>query len=556
MITHDSTIVSRGVPIEWVPFTEWNSGIFAPDCRKLFCVYASDYALIGRKHVLSQAKIKDRWIEAKMGPWGEKRSSLHVSPDSPPDFLLALFAEIFSEQIEEEVLSNNVFWELGADPAPYAKKFLIQDFAETCKNLELDQMKMLNEPRPYNISSTSLFDQFPACGNHAGIICREPALMQGVRVNIGVGGFTVTNSGGKSDSHISWSGHAYSYNESANIAILEAIERTAALKAPSNRYRPGTDHERCISSQFVGQKSMTAENFSDWHRLSGAGTLPIPAKEVWYADDELDPSYKTTSNGMAVGADTTDAVTAAIWEIVERDAVIGGWYGGLHCSHIKGITQEVAPRLCQVLHRAQRLGINADFYYLSWGTVGSTVICKVNKLGGEVIGLGSASRAELEKACMSALGEALTVHTDMEKLTEFESQRISLLNRDPWQVEDVRDHTLLLSTSTIVKELDTFLDADSIVEWSAIEEMQLETFEAFVKSLEPSLGSGYYYSFPVETNLPNQVVVAKVIFQNNIPIEFGSEQQPILKGRKGYSRVQELSQENETETRYLPHPFP
>ncbi|MEU8712269.1 TOMM precursor leader peptide-binding protein [Streptomyces sp. NPDC048663] len=148
---------------------------------------------------------------------------------------------------------------------------------------------------------------------------------------------------------VTWSGQANSFTRSRDLAFLEGLERyagthrrhrapvvTASLDELGDRaldprtcglYAPRTYAEDAMVEPFDPARPMPW--VTGWS-LRDERPVLVPARLVYYsAGSRADNFVFECSNGCATGGSAEEAILFGLLELVERDAFLLGWYGGL-----------------------------------------------------------------------------------------------------------------------------------------------------------------------------------------------------------------------------------
>jgi ribosomal protein S12 methylthiotransferase accessory factor len=148
-----------------------------------------------------------------------------------------------------------------------------------------------------------------------------------------------------------WSGHAESYRRSELLGALEGLERDAgqrprrvdvALRATATELTvPHVEMEQCglYTPDFYAQHE---DKYVPWSAnpsvpwvwgwsVRDHRPLLVPEQIVYYLDHREDHrnTVQECSNGCASGSSVTEAVLHGQLELIERDAFLISWYGGL-----------------------------------------------------------------------------------------------------------------------------------------------------------------------------------------------------------------------------------
>ena len=149
-----------------------------------------------------------------------------------------------------------------------------------------------------------------------------------------------------------WSGHAESYQRSELLGALEGLERDAgqrprrvdvALRATATELdRPASWRWSSAASTRPTSTNSTQDKYVPWSEnpsvpwvwgwsVRDHRPLLVPEQIVYYLDHREDHrnTVQECSNGCASGSSVTEAVLHGQLELIERDAFLISWYGGL-----------------------------------------------------------------------------------------------------------------------------------------------------------------------------------------------------------------------------------
>ena len=148
-----------------------------------------------------------------------------------------------------------------------------------------------------------------------------------------------------------WSGHAESYERSELLGALEGLERDAGQRprrievarraSVTELDEPYVEMEQCglYTPDFYVRHE---EKYVPWSEnpsvpwvwgwsLRDQRSLLVPEQIVYYLDHREDHrnTVQECSNGCASGGSLTEATLHGLLELIERDAFLISWYGGL-----------------------------------------------------------------------------------------------------------------------------------------------------------------------------------------------------------------------------------
>ncbi|MFJ7903949.1 TOMM precursor leader peptide-binding protein [Streptomyces sp. NPDC096198] len=180
---------------------------------------------------------------------------------------------------------------------------------------------------------------------------------------------------------VTWSGQANSFARSRTLAFLEGLERYAGThrrhRAPVVRASLEELGGRALDPRDCGVYGPRAyaedpmvEPFDPAARLPWVTgwslrderPVLVPARLVYYSAGTREDSFVfECSNGCATGGTLEEAVLFGLLELVERDAFLLGWYGGLPLPEID-LASVRGPRVRAMVARAALQGYDVHVF--------------------------------------------------------------------------------------------------------------------------------------------------------------------------------------------------
>ncbi|RYI10696.1 MAG: hypothetical protein EON48_13845 [Acetobacteraceae bacterium] len=189
-------------------------------------------------------------------------------------------------------------------------------------------------------------------------------------------------------------------------AGAEALELRASL----------AQHHRTTLEGVTRRDGLVMVTATD---LLSHAAVEVPAQQVYLdcaAVLDEPPSEDANSTGCAAGANREAALTTALWECVERDAVALWWHGRRPASAVAlEVIDAQQPRLYWWLHQRARqttlLDITSD--------IGLPVVVAVSSdADGRLVATGTAARPVLADAALAALTEMVQTEVGMDLARE------------------------------------------------------------------------------------------------------------------------------------------
>lgn len=280
--------------------------------------------------------------------------------------------------------------------------------------------------------------------------------------------------GVRSYPEINGEGKGATRDEAVRSAIGEGIERYAAsLWNPSTlsyaplreiadqafdpRWLVLYDNEQYAQPEFPFAR-FDADQPIHWTRgrwldTGEAAQVPALAAYMNFPAPPAEQFCQVSSNGLAAGATFEDAALRALYELIERDALMFFWLARRPAQRLA--EDGCGPVAAQALREVERLGARTELYLIDAGTRHPTVVCLGLGDGyswpGATIGLGT--HADIDIALRRAVLEHGHCGTYIRRLMrEGRHEKI----RDRQDVETGLDHALYYVDPERVGALDSF----------------------------------------------------------------------------------------------------
>jgi ribosomal protein S12 methylthiotransferase accessory factor len=266
----------------------------------------------------------------------------------------------------------------------------------------------------------------------------------------------------------SWGGHAFSYRDSSRIGILEALERYAGMRsrakvtatraAYADLAAGGTRALHPADSGLYPDDAYDrliypVERFREdrpiswvWgYSLRDREPLLVPEVLAYYHAAPLAERFvQDCSNGCASGSSLVEAVYFGLMELIERDAFLLVWYGGLPVPEIDAATSE-SPSARFLIDRLELNGYRARFFDARITFPVPVVVGVAERMDGGIGAMCFGAGASLtpEGALRAALVEIATDAAHLPWRTRFHRSRLLPMVDDFSRVEALHDHPML-----------------------------------------------------------------------------------------------------------------
>jgi len=356
-----------------------------------------------------------------------------------------------------------------------------------------------------------------------------------------------------------WGGHSMRYRTSATIGLLEGLEREAATRPYAAR--TGTDFS-------VGRASVEGHSFGQDR------SLRVPLASAYFdAVPYADRDALESSSGCAVGGSVAEATLYGLLELVERDAFLTAWYGGLPLSEIAaGSSRCGATRA--LLNRMTLCGYTVRFFDATVSIAIPTVIAVAERADGGPgrLCFGASAHPRAESAMWSALNE---VASDIRIIRSHAIGRrddLAAMLEDFDRVRELQDHADLFGLSE-ARALAAFLleprDPAELIDASAVDRA-MDRDPIDFPNAEDCLAHCVDLVLEdvddvVSVDITTPVLyraglrAASVIVPDLLPIDFGWQRQRALTRTRLIERAAAYRKYHHlpaSELNLVPHPFP
>ncbi|MFD7839782.1 TOMM precursor leader peptide-binding protein [Streptomyces sp. NPDC059761] len=396
---------------------------------------------------------------------------------------------------------------------------------------------------------------------------------------------------------VTWSGQANSYTASRDLAYLEGLERyagthrrtgssllTASYAELGDRalnpaecgfYAPRTYREDPLVSPFDPDRPIP------WvygHSLRDDRPVLVPARLVHYsAGLAADNFVFECSNGCAIGSCTEEALLGALLELIERDAFLLAWYGGLPLTEID-LGSVPGPAVRTMADRAALQGyeVHAFDNRIDLAVPVVTGLAVRRDGGPGLFAFGAGAALDPAAAVEAALSEVLTYIPHLPRQVAERRGELEAMAADFGLVRHLKDHAQLYGLPAMAPYVRPYTEPAGI-----------RPMDALYRSwLHPSKGSGGrpatgdlrddllccvreltqagHDVIVVDQTTPEQLRIGLrtvcAVVPGLLPIDFGWSRQraPYLPRLRTAPRRAGLRETDltEAEIRMVPHPFP
>lgn len=279
-----------------------------------------------------------------------------------------------------------------------------------------------------------------------------------------------------------WGGHTAAYRTSTQVGLLEGLERFAGMRP---RGRRGTvlaaldelgeqalDPRECgLYSPEFHQLKPDVLPFSPsraipwvwgWSLREDRAVLVPEVLTYYHAPGGLRNRFvQESSNGCASGGCLEEAVYFGLMEVVERDAFLLSWYGGIALPELDPQRSTRAETRAMV-DRLAMYGYRARFFDTRMGFPIPVVTAVAERIDGGLgrLAFGAGASLDPEAALWAGLCEIATDAVNLRRRTVREEHRLRAMAADFDQVRVLHDHPLLYGLPEMARHADFLLRSD------------------------------------------------------------------------------------------------
>ena len=369
-------------------------------------------------------------------------------------------------------------------------------------------------------------------------------------------------------------GRSSSFQDSTNIAQLEAIERYSSLYYPyktKDIYGKFSDLPDAVHPEkfilpssdknpFMPYRNNLEIYWTEAESLKKKKTVLIPEQLAVYGDSFFRDKKKQhrfiydSSNGVALGGTFEEAILYGILELIERDNFLTTWYGRIPVEEVTIESLGLSEDTLKAIRRAQQDGFDVRVFDISmelgvpsfWALVRSL---KDHKMYAYTA---AGSNPLPHKAAESALLEALVgikIHDNIN--AEFGM-------KVPTEVTEMEDHVNYYSTNQHKAAFD-FLKGSHVTDLSPQKYIQENNTKSYLRVLIQRVLKKYEDIYVVNLTSKEMeelgIYTVKVIVPGLLPITFGVQNERVSVSRINQERNRRGLEEVRLVSPY-PHPFP
>ncbi|WP_432189606.1 TOMM precursor leader peptide-binding protein [Streptomyces sp. Tue6028] len=390
---------------------------------------------------------------------------------------------------------------------------------------------------------------------------------------------------------VTWSGQANSFARSRDLAFLEGLERyagthrrhrapvvTASFDELGDRaldprdcglYAPRTYAEDPMVAPFDPARPIPW--VTGWS-LRDERPVLVPARLVYYSAGTREDNFVfECSNGCATGGSPEEAVLFGLMELVERDAFLLGWYGGLTLPEID-LDSVRAPQVRAMVARAALQGYDVHVFDnrvdLPLPVVTGLAVRRDDGPG--TLAFAAGASFDPETAVESAISEILTYIPHLPRQVAERPAELTAMVHDFGLVKRLPDHAALFGLPAMRRHAHGYLTpsrvAPSAELFAGWEELRPRTGDlrddvTLLRDLITGAGCDV---IAVDQTTPEQrrmgLRTVATLAPGMLPIDFGwSRQRAPTMGRlrtAPYRAGLVPAPLREEDLRRVPHPFP
>ncbi len=369
-------------------------------------------------------------------------------------------------------------------------------------------------------------------------------------------------------------GRSSSFQDSTNIAQLEAIERYSSLYYPyktKDIYGKFSDLPDAIHPEkfilpssdknpFMPYQNNLEIYWTEAESLKKKRTVLIPEQLAVYGDSFFRDKKKQhrfvydSSNGVSLGGSFEEAVLYGLLELIERDNFLTTWYGQIPVEEVTIESLGLSEDVLKAIHRAQQEGFDVRIFDISMELGVPSFWALVRSLKDHKMFAYTAAGCNPlpHKAAESALLEALVgikIHDNIN--AEFGMEV-------PTEVTEMEDHVNYYSSSQHKSAFD-FLKQSHVTNLLPHKYIQESNTKSYLQGLIQRVLEKYEDIYVVNLTSKEMerlgIYTVKVIVPGLLPITFGVQNERVSMSRINQERSRRGLEEVRIPNPY-PHPFP
>ncbi|WP_435226817.1 TOMM precursor leader peptide-binding protein [Streptomyces sp. Tue6028] len=390
---------------------------------------------------------------------------------------------------------------------------------------------------------------------------------------------------------VTWSGQANSFARSRDLAFLEGLERyagthrrhrapvvTASFDELGDRaldprdcglYAPRTYAEDPMVAPFDPARPIPW--VTGWS-LRDERPVLVPARLVYYSAGTREDNFVfECSNGCATGGSPEEAVLFGLMELVERDAFLLGWYGGLTLPEID-LDSVRAPQVRAMVARAALQGYDVHVFDnrvdLPLPIVTGLAVRRDDGPG--TLAFAAGASFDPETAVESAISEILTYIPHLPRQVAERPAELTAMVDDFGLVKRLPDHAALFGLPAMRRHAHGYLtpsrvapSAELFAGWEELRPRAGDLRDDVTLLRDLIAGAGCDV-IAVDQTTPEQrrmgLRTVATLAPGMLPIDFGwSRQRALTMGRlrtAPYRAGLVPAPLREEDLRRVPHPFP
>ncbi|PPK63724.1 TOMM precursor leader peptide-binding protein [Actinokineospora auranticolor] len=279
-----------------------------------------------------------------------------------------------------------------------------------------------------------------------------------------------------------WGGHEDDYAASARVGVLEGLERHAGMR-PRAKRTVVVDTLAALGGAALdpAECGLYADAFHDGEPGVAPFTPDRPIPWVWgyslrderpvlvpevltyyHSRDPAERFVQESSNGCASGSSLTEAVYFGLLEVVERDAFLLAWYGGLSLPELR-VDGSAATGDRLMVERMAMYGYRARFFdtRITFDIPVVTAVATRADGGLGALCCGAGASLDPARALGAALREIATDSVNLPGRTRRNQPRLRRLADDFDLVVSLHDHPFLYGLPEMTRHARFLLDTDA-----------------------------------------------------------------------------------------------
>lgn len=347
--------------------------------------------------------------------------------------------------------------------------------------------------------------------------------------------------------------------------LMEAVERYCVSVYKNDTIING-NYEQIVklgevlnpASVSAGYHKSEALGWVEGVNLSENGKCFLPAQLVYlyYKKKQAEPilAFPNVTTGTAAGFDFESTVLRGIYEVIERDAMMGIYLNKISAPKLD-TTMFKNRYIKELIEKCERYKLELNVFDITTDLGIPTIMAVlVDRTGiGPAITIGTKTSASIEEALLGAITEPFLTRIWLRM--ELEKKNIIIPKRSR-EILSLLDRGLFWSSPSMIKELDFLLQQKSFSSKNKSRVKKGKTSLIYVLQTLKNKGLTVYGA-DITAPMFQKIgcLVYKIIIPNLQPLYLNEYEKERVINKKRLESIQKFTGNNSSEINSIPHPF-